>query len=596
MSSSGGFFDLTVDSPPLATAKRNKSSGVTESDSDNRQTYIHPTQLTAAMGSEGPRHSNSTVDLSQVLPTSVRSSSVQPAHNLGASSRHLPSNVSQSHAAQPQMNAAYLNAPQQQNPRQLQNQIIQPPFRHLRTPQSQQEQSDHYQVQHNQYLLQQQQYQQQHPYQQQQLQQQRQHQLLQQQQQQQASRVLPSNISGLSADALQAHLNKVKAFQNQYGRPGDKYQPPAPLAPSYTQSYNYNPNATIVFSLANTREFTAKAEGGSLPSATLQTLKNVAGVRFDDEKKRLLFPLSEHDKLQVALALLRITVDPLPRAVIAAAQLSYQRYNSSHVIDVDGDDEAKNNNAIKEEETLKALKGKIHDKLLNSLAPFQREGVLFVMNNKGRALIADEMGLGKTRSAIAISVAYQSEWPCLVVSPSSARRHWQAEILSLISPECVTADDICLVESSSQEILQKKNRKNSNSEDNNNNQSSSYKYVIISYALVPLMLKQLESIDFKVIIADECHYLKNSKAARTQGLVKLLKQVSIYTTHIFNKECLIKYFIYRHFYIFIVVLCLCIIEISYILHHYVSTDFDKTDATVHEYNNMDTIMRILICE
>jgi hypothetical protein len=518
MSSSGGFFDLTVDSPPLATAERNTSSGVIESDSDNRQ-------LTAAVGSEGPRHSNSNVDLSRVLPTSVRSSSAQHANNLGASSRHLPSNVSQSHAAQPQMNAAYLNAPQQQHPGRLQNQINQPPFRHLRTPQSQQEQSNHYQVQHNQYLLQQQQYQQQ------QLQQQRQQQLLrQQQQQQQASRVLPSNISGLSADALQAHLNKVKAFQNQYGRPGDKYQPPAPSAPSYTQSYNYNPNATISFSLANTREFTAKAEGGSLPSATLQTLKNVAGVRFDDEKKRLLFPLSEHDKLQVALALLRITVDPLPRAVIAAAQLSYQRYNSSHVIDVDGDDEAKNSIAVKEEETLKALKGKIHDKLLNSLAPFQREGVLFVMNNKGRALIADEMGLGKTRSAIAISVAYQSEWPCLVVSPSSARRHWQAEILSLISPECVNADDICLVESSSQKILQKKSKKSSNSKDNNDNQSSSYKYIIISYALVPLMLKQLESIDFKVIIADECHYLKNSKAARTQGLVKLLKQVSIYTT------------------------------------------------------------------
>ena len=46
------------------------------------------------------------------------------------------------------------------------------------------------------------------------------------------------------------------------------------------------------------------------------------------------------------------------------------------------------------EENLNALRGKISEKLLQSLAPFQREGVLFVLNNRGRALIADEMGLG----------------------------------------------------------------------------------------------------------------------------------------------------------------------------------------------------------
>jgi hypothetical protein len=72
--------------------------------------------------------------------------------------------------------------------------------------------------------------------------------------------------------------------------------------------------------------------------------------------------------------------------------INIYRFNASNVIDVDGDDETKNSIAVKDEETLRALKGKIHDKLLNSLAPFQREGVLFVLNNKGRALIADEMG------------------------------------------------------------------------------------------------------------------------------------------------------------------------------------------------------------
>ena len=34
--------------------------------------------------------------------------------------------------------------------------------------------------------------------------------------------------------------------------------------------------------------------------------------------------------------------------------------------------------------------------LLDSLLPFQREGVSFALKRKGRVLIADDMGLGKT--------------------------------------------------------------------------------------------------------------------------------------------------------------------------------------------------------
>ncbi|EKU20440.1 hypothetical protein NGA_2067500, partial [Nannochloropsis gaditana CCMP526] len=41
-------------------------------------------------------------------------------------------------------------------------------------------------------------------------------------------------------------------------------------------------------------------------------------------------------------------------------------------------------------------------RLLEALAPFQREGVSFVVDREGRGLIADEMGLGKTIQAIAV--------------------------------------------------------------------------------------------------------------------------------------------------------------------------------------------------
>jgi hypothetical protein len=65
--------------------------------------------------------------------------------------------------------------------------------------------------------------------------------------------------------------------------------------------------------------------------------------------------------------------------------------------------------------------------LARALAPFQRGGVEFVVEKEGRALIADDMGLGKTIQAIASMSIYHKEWPLLVLSPSSARYHWENE-------------------------------------------------------------------------------------------------------------------------------------------------------------------------
>ena len=70
---------------------------------------------------------------------------------------------------------------------------------------------------------------------------------------------------------------------------------------------------------------------------------------------------------------------------------------------------------------------------------------------------------------------------------------------------------------------------NTNSNDKDNKKSNivntcMYKFVIISYTLISLMIDTLEEINFKVIIADECHYLKNANAARTKGVVTLLNQ------------------------------------------------------------------------
>jgi SWI/SNF-related matrix-associated actin-dependent regulator 1 of chromatin subfamily A len=66
------------------------------------------------------------------------------------------------------------------------------------------------------------------------------------------------------------------------------------------------------------------------------------------------------------------------------------------------------------------------------------------------------------------------------------------------------------------------NRSNIKSE--NNDSVCLFKFVIISYSLIPLMIEKLLPLNFNVVIADESHYLKNAKAARTINMLLLLRK------------------------------------------------------------------------
>ncbi|CAN0026743.1 unnamed protein product, partial [Hapterophycus canaliculatus] len=141
------------------------------------------------------------------------------------------------------------------------------------------------------------------------------------------------------------------------------------------------------------------------------------------------------------------------------------------------------------------------------LAPFQKQGIEFVLKKEGRAMIADEMGLGKTIQAISCAAAYESEWPLLIVSPSSARYHWEHELLKWLDEDSITKQQIMVVCKSKQDL-----------------DRSNTKVVIISYELVRRMLSFWEELDlfnFGVVVCDECHYLKNQRAARTKAIVPL---------------------------------------------------------------------------
>ena len=181
-------------------------------------------------------------------------------------------------------------------------------------------------------------------------------------------------------------------------------------------------------------------------------------------------------------------------------------------------------------------------RLAKTLAPFQRGGVDFVYERRGRALIADEMGLGKTIQAIASIAIYHEEWPVLVLSPSGARYHWQNEFLNWLGEEKQDQDQKLLDfgkegESESQEVENLPGQRKKPMAPLLESQihvltsgsspmlpSKNTKVVIVSYGLAPKLAEERKLLPgmFKCAIVDESHMLKNKNSKRTIGLMPIL--------------------------------------------------------------------------
>lgn len=113
------------------------------------------------------------------------------------------------------------------------------------------------------------------------------------------------------------------------------------------------------------------------------------------------------------------------------------------------------------------------------------------------------MGLGKTIQAIAVSSYYQEEWPVLIVCPASMKISWANAFQRWIPT--LSANDINVVMTT----------KCSLNEGLVN---------IVSYDLLVKLSKELKELNFKIIIADESHFLKNYKTARATVILPLIKK------------------------------------------------------------------------
>ena len=131
--------------------------------------------------------------------------------------------------------------------------------------------------------------------------------------------------------------------------------------------------------------------------------------------------------------------------------------------------------------------------LATALFPHQVEGVAFLLGRR-RAILADDMGLGKTRQAIVAMKEAEPGGPYLVVCPASVKRNWAREI-EIALPGTTTL------------VVDAKTSQNSIEES---------EWVIVNYDLLGKLIEGLSSVDWKGIVFDEAHYIKNHQSQRSK--------------------------------------------------------------------------------
>jgi SWI/SNF-related matrix-associated actin-dependent regulator 1 of chromatin subfamily A len=147
------------------------------------------------------------------------------------------------------------------------------------------------------------------------------------------------------------------------------------------------------------------------------------------------------------------------------------------------------------------FKARVNAAINPGLTPFdyQYEGALAVDKYNGRLLIGDEQGLGKTIQAILWLAVNAKARPAIVIVPASVKINWQREIEKWLPRN---KHNIVKVLSGQKPTA-----------------LLAMGIYVINYDIVKHWLKAIKKIKPQVVIADECQYLKNSKAQRTIAIL-----------------------------------------------------------------------------
>ena len=142
------------------------------------------------------------------------------------------------------------------------------------------------------------------------------------------------------------------------------------------------------------------------------------------------------------------------------------------------------------------------ERLADGLYPHQVEGLAFLLGRR-RSILADDMGLGKTRQSVLALVHAEPRGPWLVVCPASVKRNWEREI-RLVLPDAAThvVGPAPVPE------------------------PGFGGWVIVNYDILKRTFDDLLSHEFRGLVFDEAHYLKNHTSQRSKLATRLVDRTA----------------------------------------------------------------------
>ena len=143
-------------------------------------------------------------------------------------------------------------------------------------------------------------------------------------------------------------------------------------------------------------------------------------------------------------------------------------------------------------------------KLKIKMFAFQKTGTAFIEKTNGNCLLGDEMGLGKTIEALAWLHMHPEKRPALIVCPAHLKLNWGQEIRMW----GIKNADLTILSGKKPKVSQLKKS-----------------IIIINYDILSAWKKTLADHKFEVMIADECHYFRTTKAQRTKAIKAVAKAI-----------------------------------------------------------------------
>ena len=214
-------------------------------------------------------------------------------------------------------------------------------------------------------------------------------------------------------------------------------------------------------------------------------VRSIGGRKFHADKKCWSIPVAQARTLH---SLIEDSYPPLAQAILSNDDINADVADSIERVEMSSAAELT-------DERIESISYRLDDCLPEDmeLYPFQKVAVAFAEASDGMCLIGDEMGIGKTISTIGYAAINPKDRPMLVVSPANVKFNWKKEVSKWLPTESVT------VITKGKETIETAD------------------IIIINYDLMVKKQDELIALGPKLVVLDEVHYLKNSRAKRTQA-------------------------------------------------------------------------------